>query len=378
MSTGLICRAELISRRRPRSASAAKQALHIDGTLLKNGWRHNYFITANASSASSTAQLNIGNRQLTFTKTGGVYTSDQGTGEIFTANFSTGIYTYTATDGTQIIFDEAHRPNGSSFGDDSTAVADSITNTNGRKTTFHYKQIATIIDYDYGGGIFSFAFYATRLSSVNNNAGYQLKYDYVTDTISDVEHIYSWQNIAGVTAINNAVEYCDPDTDSCSLSGVWPHLAYAYTVVGSDVIESATYLLARETTYKFDSNGHLVGIRRPVENAASETGYGVEVDYDGNGRVDTVTYQPDVSGGYERDYSWTLSGGDLTAVATDVLGRTTTMVTDVDEGVIRSSRMRTTSRPITLMMVILESPRSRRQAGNAPLILTMPRTGSRR
>lgn len=69
----------------------------------------------------------------------------------------------------------------------------------------------------------------SRLQSVTNNFGYQIKFEYVTDSYSesDPSSLSPWQTISKATAVNNSIEYCDPNSDHCPLSSYWPSSSYS-------------------------------------------------------------------------------------------------------------------------------------------------------
>ncbi|WAC59772.1 hypothetical protein [Brevundimonas sp. SL130] len=105
----------------------------------------------------------------------------------------------------------------------------SVTHPNGVVYTFHYKD-STV------GGVFK-----TRVQSITSNAGYQLKFKYITDVRSAQSPLSpDWEQISSVTAINNAVEYCDPIADSCQLSRNWPTVLYSAPQTLNGVTSSTT------------------------------------------------------------------------------------------------------------------------------------------
>lgn len=94
--------------------------------------------------------------------------------------------------------------------------ADYLQYPDGVRLTFHYRD-------DTGGG-----YQNTRLQSVTTNTGFQIKYYYQANTMtSDVASRAPWTTVTQVVAINNAVEYCDPNADSCALSNPWPQAQYS-------------------------------------------------------------------------------------------------------------------------------------------------------
>lgn len=91
----------------------------------------------------------------------------------------------------------------------------------------------------------------SRLQSAVSNHGYQIKFSYQSNNSSDPETL--WAQITSAVAINNAVEYCDPDADSCSLANNWPTATYSSNSVGTvpsiTTTSQVTDALGRVTTY---------------------------------------------------------------------------------------------------------------------------------
>jgi hypothetical protein len=60
---------------------------------------------------------------------------------------------------------------------------------------------------------------AGRVQSVNSNLGFQLKPTYATNTWKvDGSSNNDWSRLTKVTALNNAVDYCSPVANSCTLT----------------------------------------------------------------------------------------------------------------------------------------------------------------
>jgi RHS repeat-associated protein len=99
-----------------------------------------------------------------------------------------------------------------------------IVRVNGEVVDIHYK-------HSTWGGIDVF-----RIRSVTSSNGYQLRYTYpvATPASSSWASFYQWAYPTGAFAFNASVAYCDPDSDSCSVSAsAWPHATYnlTYTLV---------------------------------------------------------------------------------------------------------------------------------------------------
>jgi len=123
-------------------------------------------------------------------------------------------------------------------------------------------------------------YYVARLSSITSTTGYQIKLTYSSNTASAAT-INAWNTITKSTAINNAVEYCDPAAYSCSLTNTWPEVTYT---VGSSYTQftGVTDPEGRATTYSYTS-GNLTGVRVPGASSNTTT-YGYT-----SGQVSSVT-----------------------------------------------------------------------------------------
>ena len=124
-----------------------------------------------------------------------------------------GTLTYTGRDGTKYLFGIM---SGANFG-----WLTQITNPDGRILTLTYKT----------GVVGSATF--RRVQSVNRNDGLQIKYTYESNTLPGSGYPTSWLRLASVTAINNTVDYCDPQADSCSYSLAWPTATHTWATSGS-------------------------------------------------------------------------------------------------------------------------------------------------
>ena len=104
-----------------------------------------------------------------------------------------------------------------------------------------------------------------RIQSVTNNRGYQLKYEYLQDAIPNAGNLYLWQFVSRATTINNAVEYCNPLADHCTLSIVWPYADFGMGA-GVDFLSGIgmEQIQAHERTlmaYALERVGAVQGIR---------------------------------------------------------------------------------------------------------------------
>ncbi|WP_084251237.1 RHS repeat domain-containing protein [Sphingomonas pruni] len=108
----------------------------------------------------------------------------------------------------------------------------------------------------------------SALSSVVSNRGYMLKYSYPQSTSNQ---------LSSVTALDQSIDYCDPNAPTCSYSRIWP----SSTITSSPSSISITDELNHTTLYAL-TNGKITNITSPA-------GVQVGVIYDANGRVSSIT-----------------------------------------------------------------------------------------
>lgn len=216
-------------------------------------------------------------------------------------------YTYTALDGTVALI----LPTLRSWGpiQANTGQISTITRPNGEVITYHYVTDTT-------GSIP----HAKRLQSVTNNFGYQLHFQYVSDTMGAT----GWLVLAKVTALNNGVDWCSPTANSCSFTETWPSL----TIGGTATDRTITDATGGVTHYFVGGNTPLAGYRLPSQSVGQGVTLTHRTDIDNVGKVGTVT---DGSGTWHYNYSkdvvgpWTVQYRTFGTV-TDPLGNTTTIM----------------------------------------------------
>ena len=276
-------------------------------------WMHDYYIYMYTS--GSTATVVMGTRRRSFTLSGGTYESDLRDGSTLVSTGSYA-YRYTARDGTIINF-------GTVPGVGSNLALNQI-RPDGERLDFYYRGGNYCID-DPMVGLICIPW--TRVQSITSNFGYQLKFGYAANH-PNAEFIAA-MTMVSAKLINNAVEYCDPVADSCSLTQSWPTLSYSNSPVsGGGWIRSITDSLGRVTQLIFHTTGRLTGVKRP-----SSSSNDVTISYDGNQRVSSVAMP-----GRTTTYAWSLSGSVLTSVATDSLGTVRTTTANTTSKVILSHK----------------------------------------
>ncbi|WP_373475673.1 RHS repeat domain-containing protein [Sphingorhabdus sp.] len=193
-------------------------------------WGNNSYtgkIVVQTVSSVTTATVDFGGSSESFTVSGSTYTSKKAEGSTLT--LAGNLYTYTLPNGTVIMFDRSIWPTAGT----QNALPTSVTNPDGGEIKIHRK-----------AGV-------SRIQSITNNRGYQLKYGYANATSTD---------ITDVKAINNSVDYCDPAADACvGLTQAWPSVSVSRTASTASVTDPEN----RTTQFSFELYGKLASQRLP-------------------------------------------------------------------------------------------------------------------
>ncbi len=257
-------------------------------------WRDNVTGSINSSGANYTVTL-MGAAE-TFTLSGGVFTSTERRGGILTFNSGTNIYTYTTASGAVALYDKGLA--GAKPVQANEGRVTQLTLPSGEVLTFTYTTLT-------GTG-----FLAQRLQSVTNNLGYQLSFEYQSNT-ADATGI----TLVKVTAINNAIDYCAPTANGCGgFTQTWPSLTFG--VSGS--VQTVTDALGRETRYTL-TTGRITGIRWPTSGSDNVT-----IAYNVSSMVSSVTTAEGTT-----NYYYSTVGGSRVAQATDALAIEVSYISDV-------------------------------------------------
>ena len=140
-----------------------------------------------------------------------------------------GGYAFYAKDGTVYRFGQEAGSTGPLYEDYLTLLT-GITYPDGRTTRITW-QVAHTEDYvgqDACCMEWQYTAY-TRIVSINNNSGYQLKLVYQSndDSNSGLQS-GQWTRVAGIKALNNAVESINPNATSLATTQTWPSVSYSY------------------------------------------------------------------------------------------------------------------------------------------------------
>lgn len=221
---------------------------------------------------------------------------------------------YTSRDGITANFEQNMSDSGAlvrgSYVSGFAARTRSVQFPNGKLLTYNYRDI---VAYRCKSAPCSpLTFY--RLQSITNNFGYQIKFEYQNDSIPSSgvtnEDLDRWTAVTKVTAVNMAVDYCDPLADHCSeFSQAWPTLQLSKNITqGGNYTYTVTDGLNRSTllTYTKIGNGSvkLTGIKRPT-SAAGGGSDNVVIGYDARGYVNSVNRD-----GIATTYSFVLTGNN--------------------------------------------------------------------
>lgn len=238
---------------------------------IERAWRPTLIPVLSGSSSNPVVSFN--GSSASFTSTGPGWEPDARDGS--TLNYSAGVYIYTARDGMTIRF----QVDGNQFVGQEVGLAAPalVTFPNGVQWRFSYQNDLYAVQGEPDPECVKNCtqpitrYYWKRLSSVTTSAGYQLKFSYASNTLTNEEDLGTWGQLSRVTGINNAVEACDPGAVSCALSQPWPHADYAYQPSAST--STMTDPAGQVWTYVYSPHNFLTGIKRPNAPAPT-TSYG--------------------------------------------------------------------------------------------------------
>lgn len=266
---------------------------------LTGGWRHNWVAVMHGDDTRDNVMLSVGSQSESFHTSSpgsGIYINDRSGGGTLEYNPGSNKYTYTARDGSVATFQPTDLATLYPF-DSEMGRATSIKHPDGTTIDITYKVI------QYG---------MSRIQSVNSSRGFQLKFSYGTSDYSDLDN---WSAPTKITAINNAVEYCDPSADNCQLTNPWPEvtLSWEQGVNALPRISNVTDASGKTTSYAYAPGwGDLVGIKQP---GAAQNNVFITYDNIQSGRrVTSVTNNGAIQ-------NYTYYGGNSVGVGPNALSR---------------------------------------------------------
>jgi RHS repeat-associated protein len=269
-------------------------------------WTHNHigYIAVNGTTCS----VVIGASTETFTSSisgcTGTFSSNQAIGS--SLSYTSGIYTYTTSDGTVAQFSVIGTNVTMLYG--VTIILNSITTPTGEVTSYYY-------DYDsicYPSPEYCYTeIYFGRLELVYNNFGYILWFDYPS-------HPVNMDHPNKVTGVNLAVEYCVPGY----CLETWPYATYTYN--SNKHVTAATNALNNSTTYTY-SGSSITEVQFP-----HHADHDINITY-ASGRVATINPGPGTW-----SYSYADASGERTTTVTNPDTTTRTYVSTIASGRIKT------------------------------------------
>ena len=213
-----------------------------------DGWRDNWMTAAHRIGSDVT--ISIGASSERFTVSGTTYTAAEGQSSTLVTGPSAGQLKFTAADGTVVIFGDTGA--GPAF-DANLGRAITVAMPDGETHTFTYKALTASSCIDDACTRMRTVTRA-RLQSVSSLRGYQVHFDYQSNTAADIVELSSlWLKVIKVTTFNMGFDYCAPSADTCTFSQSWPHVSYAVTSVTPAINNiTETDALGRATRYTQD------------------------------------------------------------------------------------------------------------------------------
>lgn len=259
-------------------------------------WGHSYDIEASLNATYTNLAMVVFDGRTEWFDTSGSTTdmpSQQNSGAFLTLGSTTS--EYISGDGDKLIF----AMNGT------VGELQSIQYANGERVTLTYKT-------DQG---------TRRVQSINNNFGYQIKLEYQSSNGLNP----GFTRLAKATAINNAVDYCDPSADTCtSLTQSWPSLTYTDSgSVGSTLTHTITDHTGQATVLTIYKH-RIESIQRPTGPIAYYARFSAYYTY-GPWYVTSVT-----RGSSVWTYGYASVSGQTQYEVTDPEGRTRKVRSDAN------------------------------------------------
>ncbi|HYJ52555.1 MAG TPA: hypothetical protein VEW04_05230, partial [Allosphingosinicella sp.] len=273
----------------------------------------NMYLYQSVSGGVTYVTIMLGDRSERFTYNGSSYTPAQNNGARLTGGNHSD-FTYTAADGTVIVFGAAtDDQNGASnlcshSNSDQTncyAVATGLTQPDGMTVTFGWDVHANCASQFNPDGSLDCT-YAWRLDTVENSYGYAVDFDYVSNSVSLHQNpAPNWYKRSGETLSNGSTTATVSNTFVSS------------TV--TDVTDS------NGRTWRITNGTNSLGIRRPGSSSDD-----ISVTFSGG--IVTQVVRDGITTGYSRS----VSGNNATTTITDAASHVTTVVADTSIGRITS------------------------------------------
>ncbi|MCF8508652.1 MAG: hypothetical protein K9G83_07935, partial [Hyphomonadaceae bacterium] len=265
---------------------------------IGSGWRDS--LAGTIASAGAIYTVSVGASSEAFSLSGGIYTSLQAMGSTLSFNAGTSKFTYTARDGTVIVFNKAIATAGSvtNFWSSNEGAIETSTRPNGEVLTFTYTSASI-------GGLTAY-----RPQSVSINTGFRIHFTYANNAPTNTTDLLgAYLMRTKTTGINTTVFACSATATTCSDStgANWPYVTYGTEAGG---IQTVTDRLSQTTRFVVSSN-QLTQVRLPTSGTIART----TITYT-SGRVSNVS--SNLGGWFNTDYAYNDVSGVRTTTATPV------------------------------------------------------------
>lgn len=240
--------------------------LRLSPTASPN-WRD--LLIGGISHDGSEYQVSLGGESEAFLKSGTTFTPKMNSGATLVQSGSA--YIFTSASGAVANFDGGLASGGTSIYGATDALISNVTTPSGERTEFHYRVETVCMVPNGSGGCLQYR-QGWRLQSITNNRGYQIHYDYASESPANAR---DWFTTVAVTGLNNTIDYCAPVADDCTYTRTWPSVSYS----GGNTTDQS----GRTTAYTYGANG-LTSVRYP-----GSTSDDITVAYQASGTVQSVT-----------------------------------------------------------------------------------------
>lgn len=174
-----------------------------------------------------------------------------------------GTLTYSKRDGTRYMIDTRYTNPAADWGHLGMMTQGRF--PDGRVLRIHYKKIT------YFSAAKNTDITTQRIQAITLGNGLQLKYVYPVNSTPTDATALGWRRASQVLAVNNAVEYCDPDADTCTFSQAWPSAGYAWSA--DNRVLTVTDAAGRVTRYTHDEYGRVIGVKPPSSASLDKISY---------------------------------------------------------------------------------------------------------
>lgn len=131
------------------------------------------------------------------------------------------------------------------------ALATSARLPDGTIINYHYKTVNVSKE--------SFCGIYKRLQSVTNTNGFMIKFSYLANTATSFADISGWITTTSIVALNNAIDYCNPDADICQpFSKNWQAIIIDPPISGRNASVRLKDSLQNSTTLTYDYDNSMI------------------------------------------------------------------------------------------------------------------------